>query len=89
MSEDEYRDRVRGAAARGYAADEGSSHAGVTSVAAAVAGNLPGYCISASVFAGSRSAQEMAALGEAVRSLAAELGGAPAASTHMNARRDE
>lgn len=59
----DYAAQVETATARGYAVDDGFAFRGICTVAVAIAGVMPGFCLSASMFAG-RSAPEVAALGE-------------------------
>ena len=69
-----YAAQVREAAAKGFAVDEGFAHRGVVTVAAGLAEPRPGFCLSASIVAGSRSAAEIEALGDALRQLRDALG---------------
>ncbi len=75
LSFSDYADQVSEAAARGYAVDNGFGHAGVCSIGVALPPRADGprFCLSASVFAGSRTAHEVAALGSALAGLAATL----------------
>ena len=59
----DYAAQVEEAAVRGFAVDDGFAYRGICTVAVAIAGVAPGFCLSASMFAG-RSAAEVAALGE-------------------------
>lgn len=68
-----YARQVREASARGFALDQGFTHRGVWTVAAGIADVAPGYCLSASVVAGSRSEAETEALGAALIGLREEL----------------
>lgn len=66
-----------GRAARdGYAIDDGFGHPGICSISAVVPPHAPGdpvrFCVSASVFAASRDARQIAALGEGLLRLAAD-----------------
>lgn len=61
-----YADQVRHAAKTGYAIDRGFAHRGVVTVAAAIADMRPGFALSASIFAESRSDDDVAALGAAL-----------------------
>lgn len=70
---DTYARQVHEAAARGYAIDQGYTHRGVWTVAGGMTGIAPGYCLSASVVAGSRSEGEIEALGLALLALRDEL----------------
>lgn len=65
--------QVREAARRGFALDEGFAHRGVCTVAVGIAGAAPGFCMSASILAGSRSGEDIAALGAGLGALAAGL----------------
>ena len=51
----------------GFAIDEATTFTGVTSLAAVVGDERPAYLVSASVFADSRSPEELQALGTALR----------------------
>lgn len=68
-----YAQQVRDAAATGFAIDRGYTHRGVCTVAAGIAGIAPGFCLSASIVAGSRSEAEIEALGRALVALRDEL----------------
>ncbi|WP_428683515.1 IclR family transcriptional regulator [Sphingopyxis sp.] len=68
-----YARQVDEAAARGFAVDQGYTHRGVWTVAVGIAGIAPGYCLSASIVAGSRSEAEIGALGAALVALRDEL----------------
>lgn len=68
-----YGAQVREAAGRGFAIDDGFAHRGVCTVAVGIAGVAPGFCLSASIFAGSRSDDDIAALGAGLGALAAAL----------------
>lgn len=71
----DYVTQVETAAARGYAVDDGFAFRGICTVAVAIAGVTPGFCLSASMFAG-RTPAEVAALGaELVGMRDALLGG--------------
>lgn len=70
---DAYAGDVARAAQAGYALDDGLSYAGITSVAACLPDVAQPLCVSASIFAGSRSDAEVAELGVAMRALAAEV----------------
>ncbi|MCW6537090.1 helix-turn-helix domain-containing protein [Sphingomonas sp. MMSM24] len=59
----DYAAQVETATARGYAVDDGFAFRGICTVAVAIAGVMPGFCLSASMFAG-RTPAEVAALGE-------------------------
>lgn len=66
-----YQDQVRQSAERGYAIDDGFSHSGVCSLAAAIpaSGNLR-LCLSVSTFAGTREPDELDRLGRKLVELA-------------------
>lgn len=64
-----YAQQVREAAAKGFAVDRGFTHRGVCTVAAGIASIAPGFCLSASIVAGSRSDAEVEALGTALIAL--------------------
>jgi IclR family acetate operon transcriptional repressor len=70
---DIYARQVDEAAVRGFAVDQGYTHRGVWTVAVGIAGIAPGYCLSASIVAGSRSEAEIGALGAALIALRDEL----------------
>jgi IclR family transcriptional regulator, acetate operon repressor len=76
LSFDDYAQQVSEAGARGYAVDDGFGHAGVCSIGVALPSRADGprFCLSASVFAGSRNSPEVAALGAALARLGATLG---------------
>lgn len=69
----EYRAQIEQAAVRGYAIDDGLAFAGITSIAVALAGDPVRFCLTASIFAGSRRDEEVAALAAALTELAAAL----------------
>lgn len=62
--------QVAGAARDGYAVDDGFGHPGVCSLGAVVPGDPVRFCVSASIFAGSRDAAAIAALGRALAQFA-------------------
>ncbi len=66
-----YREQVREAAMRGYAIDDGFSHSGICSLAAAIP-SVQGLrlCLTVSTFAGSRDAEELARIGIGLHRLA-------------------
>jgi len=70
---DAYARQVAAAAAQGFAVDRGYAHRGVCTVAAGIAGIAPGFCLSASFVAGSRSEAEVEALGAALVALRDEV----------------
>ncbi len=70
---DIYARQVEAAVVKGYAVDRGYTHRGVCTVAAGIAAIAPGYCLSASIVAGSRSEAEIDALGLALVALRDEL----------------
>lgn len=65
--------QVNEAAAKGFAVDQGYAHRGICTIAVGVADVAPGFCLSASFVAGSRSAAEVEGLGEALVTLRDEL----------------
>lgn len=70
----DYARQVERAGALGYAIDDGFAHAGVTSLSCRLAATgRARFCLSASIFANSRSAADLAHLGEALRALAEGL----------------
>jgi DNA-binding IclR family transcriptional regulator len=67
--------QVSAARNTGYAVDDGYGHAGICSIGVALpkpqgANDLPQFCLSASIFEGSRSADKIASLGQALADLA-------------------
>ena len=67
--------QVSAASEAGYAVDDGYGHAGICSIGVALpkalaAHDLPQFCLSASIFEGSRSPHEIASLGRALADLA-------------------
>ncbi|ETR76381.1 IclR family transcriptional regulator [Afipia sp. P52-10] len=68
-----YAGQVAAARQRGYAIDDGFGHAGVCSLAAVIPQVEPAMCVTASVFARSRSEDELAQIGRALRKLAQTL----------------
>lgn len=73
LSFETYARQVDDATARGFAVDQGFAHRGVCTVATGIAGIAPGFCLSASIVAGSRSDPEIDALGAALIALRDEL----------------
>jgi len=74
LSFDAYAGQVRDAVDRGFAVDQGFTHRGICTVATGIA---PGFCLSASILAGSRSAEEVDTLGDGLLGLRAALSPAP------------
>lgn len=70
LSFDDYAAQVARAGAAGFALDEGFTHRGICTAAVSIA---PGFCLSASIFAGSRDPAEVEALAEALQCLRATL----------------
>ena len=68
-----YVQQVREAGVIGFAVDRGYTHRGVCTVAAGIAGIAPGFSLSASIVAGSRTDAEIEALGRALAALRDEL----------------
>lgn len=68
-----YARQVGDAAAKGFAVDQGFAHRGVCTVAVGIARIAPGFCLSASIVAGSRSDTEIEALGAALIAMHDEL----------------
>ncbi|SNS77775.1 helix-turn-helix domain-containing protein [Sphingopyxis indica] len=68
-----YESQVRDARARGFAIDDGFAHRGVVTAATGIAERAPGFCLSASIVAGSRSAAEVETLGAGLVELRAAL----------------
>jgi DNA-binding IclR family transcriptional regulator len=73
LSFDAYAQQVASAAVQGFAIDRGHAHRGVCTVAAGIADIAPGFCLSASFVAGSRSEAEVEALGAALVALRDEV----------------
>lgn len=73
VSFSEYAESVDQARVRGWSIDDGSAYAGITSLAVTLPQTPAIFCLSASVFAGSRTDCELAALGRSLMALAAEL----------------
>lgn len=67
---DAYLDQIAHIRAKGYAVDDGQMHVGICSVSAALPHDTPEFCLSASIFAGSRTNDEVEALGRALADLA-------------------
>ena len=70
-----YAAQVFAAAALGYAVDDGYGHAGICSVAAFLPESDQTYCLSASVFQGSRNEAALGVLGEELCRVAQTIGG--------------
>lgn len=70
---DTYARQVQTAAKRGFAVDQNFAHRGVCTVAVGIADIRPGFCLSASILAGSRSEAEVEAMGAALCRLRDEL----------------
>ncbi|WBH15632.1 IclR family transcriptional regulator domain-containing protein [Sphingomonas radiodurans] len=68
-----YRRQIMDAARDGYAVDDRFGHAGVRSVAVVVVGAEPALCLSASFFADVALRWTLAAVGEQLKALGAEL----------------
>ncbi|WEK44784.1 MAG: helix-turn-helix domain-containing protein [Candidatus Sphingomonas colombiensis] len=74
LSFEDYAAQVRRARDRGFAVDDGFTHRGICTVAVPITEIAPGFCLSASIFAGSRGEAEIVALaGELTRLRAALL----------------
>lgn len=73
LSREEYGAQVAEARQRGFALDEGATHRGICSVAVPILAVAPGFCLSASIFAGTRGPVEMAALAGELLALRAVL----------------
>lgn len=71
-----YAGQVAAARRIGFAIDDGFGHAGVCSLAAVLPKSAPVMCVTASVFAGSRSERDIMRIGRALCKLAQALGGA-------------
>jgi IclR family transcriptional regulator, acetate operon repressor len=74
---DDYAAQVELARDRGYSVDDGFAFAGITSLAVALPIAPPAFFVTASIFAGSRGEDEVAALGGALKALAADLTSSP------------
>ena len=70
---EDYAAQVAAAVAQGYGVDDGLSYAGISSIAVCLPDEAQSLCVSASVFAGSRSEAEFADLAAALVALAAEI----------------
>jgi DNA-binding IclR family transcriptional regulator len=70
---EDYAAQVAAAVAQGYGVDDGLSYAGISSIAVCLPDEAQSLCVSASVFAGSRSEPEFADLAAALVALAAEI----------------
>jgi len=72
---DEFTAAIAQATKRGWAVDNGRSYPGITSVAVALPKTSPSacLCLSASVFAGSRTDSEIAAMAKGLRQLGKDL----------------
>lgn len=68
-----YAREIDEAAVRGFALDLGHAHRGVFTVAVAIAGIAPGFCLTASFVAGSRTDRELEDAGAALAELGSEL----------------
>ncbi len=68
-----YASQVDEAKTKGFAVDRGYAHRGVITVATALADIAPGFCITASFVAGSRSERELETLGAALSKLGVEI----------------
>lgn len=64
---------VNEAATKGFALDSGHAHRGIFTVAVAIADINPGFCLTASFFAGSRTDDELETVGTALTGLGGEL----------------
>lgn len=70
---EDYAAQVAEAVVQGYGVDDGLSYAGIASIAVGLPDDAHGLCVSASVFAGSRSDGEFADLADALRQMAADI----------------
>jgi DNA-binding IclR family transcriptional regulator len=68
-----YAAQVRDAAKKGFAVDQGYAHRGVCTVAVGLVDIAPGFCLSASIFAGSRGEAGVDALGADLIALREDL----------------
>lgn len=69
-----YHAQVVAARTTGFAIDDGFGHAGICSVASFVPSEAPQYCLSASVFQGSRDPVQLRALGQELCQTAKAMG---------------
>ncbi|WP_298670383.1 helix-turn-helix domain-containing protein [uncultured Sphingomonas sp.] len=69
----DYAAQVRLARERGFAADDGFAHRGICTVAVPIAEIAPGFCLSASLFAGARGEAEIVALADELAQLRTTL----------------
>lgn len=70
---DDYAGQVAEAVTLGFGVDDGLSYAGIASIAACLPDESHSLCVSASVFAGSRTDDEFADLAAALQALAGEI----------------
>lgn len=68
-----YLRQVGEARANGFAIDDGYAHRGVVTVATALADVMPGFCLTASLFAGSQTERELKGLAAALSRLGQEI----------------
>jgi DNA-binding IclR family transcriptional regulator len=68
-----YARQVYEARANGFAVDDGYAHRGVLTVATALADVAPGFCLTASFFAGPRTERELESLAAAISKLGEEI----------------
>lgn len=68
-----YKRQIAEAIAKGFAIDRGYTHRGVCTVAAGITGIAPGFCLSASIVAGSRSEAEIETLGGKLLALRSDM----------------
>src|SRR3990167_5576075 len=71
-----YAEQVADAAARGFGLDRGHAHRGVHTVAAAITGVAPGFCLTASFVVGSRPDDALDDIGGALAELGKQLAAA-------------
>ena len=73
MTEQDYLDQIAQAKLSGFALDNELTYAGITSVAVCLSNGLLTFCLSGSVFAGSRTIDELAEMAEGLSALGAEI----------------
>ncbi|SCW47025.1 transcriptional regulator, IclR family [Sphingobium faniae] len=69
LSFTEYREQVQNAVLKGFAVDDGYSHTGICSLAVGMPHLRTGFCLSVSIFAGSRNDAGLGELGRALIAL--------------------
>lgn len=87
MTAQDYVAQVAQAKLAGHAIDDELTYAGITSVAVCVRDLALTLCLSASMFAGSRTPDELTAIADSLRALGAELSRTPAKSRPASTRK--